>query len=168
MTKITDLYTKEDDIYTCKMCKKTSTHASTMHYHIANTHIEEKPFNCAHCKKGFTQKGLYMKHLAHKHPDTTQSITKNPYTGVYYHCGGCDHTSTTKGNCLIHYTRTHALWVPAYSSTAACTGCTKLFTSSTAYLHHALYCFPLPGKKEEKEIIETIEARTAPPTLRPL
>jgi len=161
MTKITDLYTKEKDLYICNECKKTTTYASTMHYHIASAHIEEKPYNCSECKKGFVQKSLYEKHKLSVHPSRMDIVT-------YYQCGGCDHTSTTKGNSLIHYTRTHASWVPAYKKDSECTGCKKVFASSTAYLHHALYCFPLPGKKEEKEIAESIEANTAPPTLLPL
>jgi len=153
MTNITERYTVTDGIYTCKECGKTTTYASTMHYHIASRHIKEKPYNCSDCKKGFVQRSLYEKHLAVAHSDTT----RNRYVGVYYQCSGCSHTSTTKGNCLIHYTRTHASWIPAYKKDSECTGCKKIFTSSTAYLYHAINCFPIP------ELISV--ANTAPRAL---
>ena len=162
MTKITDLYIRENGLYTCKTCKKVTTYASTMHYHIANSHLEEKSYKCIPCEKGFVQKGLYLKHLALMHPDSPHpsATEKNPYAGTHYQCGGCDHTSTTKGNCLIHYARTHASWIPAYKKDSSCTGCDTPFASSTAYLHHAIYCFPVPGKTEENEIAKTVEVRT--------
>ena len=147
MTEITKHYTKTDDTYSCKLCKKVTTYASTMHYHIATNHLETKPYNCTICKKGFVQRSLYEKHLT-KHVETRPASYKEPS----YHCCRCSHTTTTMGNCLIHYARTHADWIPAYKEDTSCTNCKKICSSSTAYLYHAIQCIPAPSKEIEAEI----------------
>jgi hypothetical protein len=147
MTEITKHYTKEGDTYSCKLCKKITTYASTMHYHIATKHLEEKPYNCTVCKKGFVQKSLYEMHLT-KHIETRPASYKEPI----YHCCRCSHTTTTKGNCLIHYARSHADWIPAYKEETPCKECDRIFPSSTAYLYHTIQCIPAPSKTIKEEI----------------
>jgi hypothetical protein len=162
-----DLYislNEERSSYLCIECNKVSSNQSTMYYHVMKDHLKTCKFECNHCATNFLQKSLYLKHLATVHPKTPHpsKTEKNPYVGIAYQCGGCEHTSTTKGNCLIHYARTHASWIPVYKKKESCTGCKLVFASSTAYLHHALQCFPVPeDKKKELELIS--EVKTAPP-----
>jgi len=162
-----DLYislNEERSSYLCIECNKVSSNQSTMYYHVMKDHLKTCKFECNYCATTFLQKSLYLKHLATVHPKTPHpsKTEKNPYVGIAYQCGGCEHTSTTKGNCLIHYARTHASWIPVYKKKESCTGCKLVFASSTAYLHHALQCFPVPeDKKKELELIS--EVKTAPP-----
>jgi hypothetical protein len=57
-----------------------------------------------------------------------------------------------KANLLIHIGRKHgAGWIPAPAMTkdddvkgCECSGCTRPFSSATAYYYHAIQCFAAP------------------------
>ena len=137
-----------DGHFVCPDCGKVTEKQNTMYYHIKKNHTNDMPFKCDKCvgTPRFLQKSAYLHHCAQIHPTTTTTETDketNPYVGVSFSCpaAGCDHSTHTKANILIHYARTHCKeWIPAYSKSATCAGCSKTFASSSAYLYHALNC----------------------------
>lgn len=134
--------------FVCPHCSKVEEKQNTMYYHIKSVHEQDFPFECALCteeKPRFLQRCSWLHHLATHHPDSPHpsATERNPYAGVSFACPstGCEHTSHTKANTIIHYARTHCKdWIPAYTKGTNCTGCKKSFASSSAYLYHASSC----------------------------
>jgi len=153
---IVDKYVRnEDGHFVCPHCEKVEEKQNTMYYHIKSIHEMDFPFLCRLCKNEadehprFLQKCGWYHHLATLHPENPHpSLTeRNPYANVRYVCPTCEHASHTKANVLIHYARNHCKeWIPTFTrdiKTTGCTGCTRLFESSSAYLYHALNCAEL-------------------------
>jgi hypothetical protein len=129
--------------YVCPDCGKVTEKQNTMYYHMKKNHARDLPFECTKCESHprFLQKSSYLHHVATHHPEDAKTDETNPYAGVSFACPGCEHTTHTKANMLIHYARTHCKeWIPPYSKYACCEGCSKTFASSSAYLYHAITC----------------------------
>jgi hypothetical protein len=129
--------------FVCPHCDKLTDKQNTMYYHIKKIHDKDLPFECKLCTTNpkFLQKSGYLHHMATIHSDS-QSEEENPYAGISFSCPDCKHTTHTKANMIIHYARTHCKeWVPAFTKETPCTGCSKAFASSSAYLYHSLGCF---------------------------
>lgn len=136
----------EDGRFQCPHCEKITEKQNTMYYHVKKNHTEDLPYQCKKCAgcPRFLQKGSYLLHLAAIHPeDAHDGETKNPYAGVSYTCPseGCDHSSHTKANVLIHFARSHCkAWIPGFTKGSSCAACSKEFNSSSAYLYHCIGC----------------------------
>ena len=147
--------------FVCSHCPKICAKQNTMYYHIKKNHTDDAPFKCEKCvgTPRFLQKSAYLHHCAQVHPETAKE-EPNPYAGVAFSCPavGCEHSTHTKANILIHYARTHCKeWIPGYSKSAACAGCSKTFASSSAYLYHALTCLKASAPADYSSIISRIK-----------
>jgi hypothetical protein len=155
-------YTRNaDGLFVCPHCKIVKNKQNTMYYHIKREHEEDLPFTCAKCptETKFLQKSSYLHHLATHHPEDPHpsESEKNMYAAVEYPCSACDHISHTKANTRIHFARTHSDWVPAYSKQSPCSGCSKQFQSSSAYLYHALQCFAHRASADQLNMLSRIK-----------
>lgn len=133
--------------FVCPHCSVVKEKQNTMYYHIKKNHEKDFPFECTHCDTHpkFLQKSAYLHHLATMHADIPDPEgEKNPYAGIEFSCpsDGCEHTTHTKANMMIHYIRNHCKdWIPSFAKGAACTCCKGEFGSSSAYYYHAAQCF---------------------------
>lgn len=150
--------------FVCPHCPKVCEKQNTMYYHIKKNHTNDLPFKCEKCvgTPRFLQKSAYLHHCAQVHPEAAagDAESTNPYVGVSVSCPatGCGHSTHTKANLLIHYARNHCKeWIPAYSKSAACTGCSKTFASSSAYLYHALTCLKSAAPADYASMISRIK-----------
>jgi len=158
-------YVKDaDGKYMCPHCPVKEVNQNTMFYHIKGIHEKDFPFECAHCPQEtrFLQRCSWLHHLATKHPKTPHpSDTElNPYAGKKIACpvSSCDLKSHMKGNVLIHYARTHCKeWIPGFTKGKACEGCSKVYGSSSAYLHHAMKCFQSRAPPTHANILSLIK-----------
>lgn len=135
-----------DNHFVCPYCGIVETKQNTMLYHIESKHENKFRFECTKCADTprFLQRCTYLHHLATVHPEDPHisADEKNPYAGIAFVCDECEHSTHTKANMMIHYARNHAKdWIPAFVKGAPCTGCSKYFASSSAYLYHACTCF---------------------------
>lgn len=148
--------------FVCPHCPKVCEKQNTMYYHIKKNHTNDLPYKCEKCvgTPRFLQKSAYLHHCARVHPEISSTDSeKNPYAGVTVACPatGCSHSTHTKANILIHYARNHCKeWIPAYSKSAACAGCSKTFASSSAYLYHALTCLKSAAPADYASMISRI------------
>lgn len=151
--------------FQCPHCPKVCEKQNTMYYHVKKNHLNDLPFECKMCGPDtrFLQKSAYLRHMATVHrdvivedaptsavapvaapvaPASTATTEKNPYVGVEFKCTECAHTTHTKANMTIHYTRCHCHGVvPVYDKTGPCKRCERTFASSSAYYYHAGTCF---------------------------
>jgi len=166
-------YVKNNDgNYVCPHngCGKITMNQNTMHYHIMS-HNDKLPFQCNRCTNTpqFKQRGAYLNHLATRHADNIKltekekevlgGITENPAVAISFKCphAGCNQTTKTKANMLIHYVRTHAKdWIPPYIRGAECTRCHHNYSSSSAYLYHTITCFRPLASPAQLNIISRI------------
>ena len=151
-----------DGHFVCPHCNVVKAKQNTMLYHIEKKHDEKVRFECKRCTEvqKFLQKCTYLHHLAAVHPDSPHPSDeeKNPYANVYHTCPSCDHKTHTKGNALIHFARVHCeKWVPAFVKNEACKGCAKVYSSSTAYLHHAANCFKGNAPADQLKMLSRIK-----------
>ena len=155
-------YTRNNDgHFVCPHCNVIKKKQNTMHYHIKRNHEQDLPFECKKCNDTpkFLQKSSYLHHLATIHPDNPHpnDVEKNQYAAVEYSCPLCDHKTHTKANTQIHYARTHCVdWIPSYVKSEQCSGCQKVFQSSSAYLYHALGCLKMNAPPDHSNIISRI------------
>lgn len=153
--------------FQCPHCPKICEKQNTMYYHVKKNHLNDLPFECKVCGPDtrFLQKSAYLRHMATVHrdeipiaaappaaapvaavaapvPAPVPVAEKNPYVGVEFKCTECAHTTHTKANMTIHYTRCHCHGtVPVYDKTGPCKRCSRTFASSSAYYYHAGTCF---------------------------
>jgi hypothetical protein len=152
-----------DGQFQCPHCPKICEKQNTMYYHVKKNHLNDLPHECKICGPDtrFLQKSAYLRHMATVHRDVVPAPTaapqapapapavaapvvpeKNPYVGVEFKCTECDHTTHTKANMTIHYTRCHCHGtVPVYDKTGPCKRCERTFASSSAYYYHVGTCF---------------------------
>jgi|UniRef100_A0A6C0LMA3 hypothetical protein len=162
-----------DGDYVCPHngCGKIAQKQNTMHYHIMKNHSTKLPFECNRCENRpqFLQRCGFMNHLATKHADTPKltekekeilgGVTENPVISISFKCPhtGCNQSTKTKSNMLIHYARTHATeWIPAYVRGVECTNCNVNYSSSSAYLYHSITCFRDFASVDQLNIISRI------------
>lgn len=162
-----------DGDYVCPHngCGKIAQKQNTMHYHIMKNHSTKLPFECNRCENRpqFLQRCGFMNHLATKHADTPKltekekeilgGVTENPVISISFKCPhtGCNQSTKTKSNMLIHYARTHATeWIPAYVRGVECTNCNEHYSSSSAYLYHSITCFRDFASIDQLNIISRI------------
>jgi hypothetical protein len=117
---------------------------STMHYHI-KTHVKKETgvgkYACDQCDKAFIQKSGLTQHVLQIH-------TENAPTWACPH-PSCDHAARSKANIMIHFSRSHCDdWIPRYSKSQECSGCSKTFQSAGAYYYHAVGCCTVPESVE--------------------
>ncbi len=149
--------------FVCPHCGITEKHQNTMLYHIESKHELKYRYACTQCPEPsrFLQKCTYLHHLATVHPDNPHPSEKetNMYAGAEYACPDpeCTHSTHTKANMRIHYARTHAkAWIPSYAKGKSCTGCSKPFASSSAYLYHSTECFKKDAPAEDLALLARI------------
>lgn len=153
----------ETGLFQCPHCNKQCEKQNTMYYHIKKNHSEDFKYVCEYCDpsdpKKFVQKSAYQQHVANCHYERikhSNSGVDNPYIGVQKHCPSCDHCTNTKANLLVHYARSHCKdWIPPYNKDVPCKGCGKDFSSSTAYLYHAIQCMK-PINADQARLISQI------------
>jgi hypothetical protein len=158
-------YVKDaDGKYVCPHCPVKEVNQNPMFYHIKGVHEKDFPFECAHCptETRFLQRCSWLHHLATKHPKTPHpsETDLNPYAGKDYACpaASCELKSHMKGNVLIHYARTHCKdWIPAFAKKTPCEGCSKTYSSSSAYLHHAMKCFKKRAPEDHAKTLSLIK-----------
>jgi hypothetical protein len=153
-----------DGHFVCPHCEKVTEKQNTMYYHIKKNHTKDLPFECKKCDgcPRFLQKSSYLHHLATIHPEEAKmtEVGENPYAGVSVACpaAGCDHSTHTKANLLIHYARSHCkAWIPSYSKGSSCGACKKEFNSSSAYLYHTISCMLSSAPADQATIISRIK-----------
>jgi hypothetical protein len=162
--QITSKYIRNElNHFVCPHCGITEKHQNTMLYHIESKHEMKFRFECTQCDDTpkFLQKCTYLHHLATVHPENPHPSEKekNMYAGLEFKCPDpeCTHSTHTKANLRIHFARTHAKsWIPSYSKTKACTGCSKKFASSSAYLYHSTECFKKDASSEHLTMLSRI------------
>jgi len=123
-----------------------------MFYHI-RTHFSTREYACTECDKSFIQKCGLDQHLLQAH-GAGKTLFMCP-------CPGCEHTSKTKNNTVIHIARKHSeAWIPRAETSGenVCGNCSKVCGSATAYYYHATTCYgrQLP---ELKTLIASIVIR---------
>lgn len=152
-----------DGHFVCPDCGKVTEKQNTMYYHIKKNHTKDLPFECKKCSDAprFLQKSSYLHHLATLHPeDATADCGSNPYAGVSFGCvfEGCDHSTHTKANLLIHIARSHCKsWIPTFAKGSSCGGCKKEFNSSSAYLYHSIGCLAKSAPSDHASMISRIK-----------
>jgi predicted RNA-binding Zn-ribbon protein involved in translation (DUF1610 family) len=154
----------EFNMFVCPHCGITEKHQNTMLYHIESKHEMKHRFECTRCydTPKFLQKCTYLHHLATVHPDDPHPNEKetNMYAGMKFRCPEpeCMHSTHTKANLRIHFARTHAKsWIPSYVKGKTCTGCSKHFASSSAYLYHSTECFKASASSEHLTMLAQIQ-----------
>lgn len=139
--------------FVCPDCGVTKTRQNTMFYHMKK-HAGILNHVCGVCSKGFIQKSGLVQHMIQAHPDEAATV------GVIapeLSCPCCDHTCRVKSNLQIHIARKHGCgWVPPVTGAATCTGCSKAFSSATAYYYHATTCFRGSAPPEISLALDTI------------
>jgi hypothetical protein len=153
-----------DGHFVCPHCAKVTEKQNTMYYHIKKNHTKDLPFECTRCDDHprFLQKSSYLHHLATIHPDSAKATEhgENPYAGVSYSCPDscCTHSTHTKANLLIHYARTHCkTWIPSFTKGSTCSGCSKEFNSSSAFLYHSISCLIGSAPADQATMISRIK-----------
>lgn len=153
-----------DNHFVCPHCGIVEKHQNTMLYHIESKHEMKFRFECTRCDDTpkFLQKCSYLRHLAAIHPEDPHPSDSetNMYANIHFKCPDpeCTHTSQTKANMRIHFARTHAKsWIPSYSKNKECTGCSKSFASSSAYLYHSTECFKADAPKDQLMMLSRIK-----------
>ena len=139
----------------CDRCsfkpKATPTHPngnpSTLHYHMKK-HEGDFGFVCEICKHGFLHKVSLETHMASRHPDSMTQKDVNTYSCC---ADGCDFTSLTKSNLIIHFMRKHCSeevkknMIPVEGEDKKkeiqCRCCQNNFKSGTAFHYHIAKCF---------------------------
>lgn len=127
---------------------------STMHYHLKRHQIQKAAENnknnqghtCKACNKVFLQKQNLELHIKSRHPELLiDSQTKN--SRVCCPFDGCEFSSITKGNCIIHCLRVHyqeeisqIMVIKPETKTIECSECDKEFNSSTSFYYHCKKC----------------------------
>jgi hypothetical protein len=156
----------EDNHFVCPHCGIVEKHQNTMLYHIESKHEMKFRFECTQCPgpdtPKFLQKCTYLRHLAAIHPTNPHpsETEKNMYADICFKCPDpeCSHSTQTKANMRIHFARSHAKhWIPSYVKNKGCTGCSKVFASSSAYLYHATECFKAEAPSDQLMMLSLIK-----------
>ena len=153
----------ENGLFTCPHCDYKKSNQSTMHYHMKK-HQEELTHQCKLCKKGFLQKQTLDLHMRSKHPEHTKTKGED---AKKFKCpfDGCEFSSLTKGNCIIHCLRIHyreemeeIMQVHDETKTITCTECDQEFHNSCSFYYHAKQCFPFDTTDEKYNHVKTLLA----------
>ncbi len=143
MTTVKMTYLRnEAGAFVCPTCGIVKERQNTMFYHMKK-HAGVLDHVCAEpgCGKAFIQKAGLQQHMMQAHPAEGATI---------WNCPCCDHTCKMKANLIIHIGRRHGTgWIPA-AEEGICTGCSKQFSSATAYYYHAVQCFDAPENMKAK------------------
>ena len=138
-------YKNEEGGFVCPHCNIVKRNQSTMHYHMKK-HEEQDTHVCKICKKGFLQKQTLELHMRSKHE---KEIDKK------FKCTICEFSSLTKGNCVIHFLRTHyqeetdSIMVRD-GKVINCNNCEKNFNSSSSFYYHCKDCIDFKDDKFDK------------------
>lgn len=146
----------EDGHFVCPTCGIVKEKQNTMYYHMKR-HEKELPHACKFCKKGFLQKQTLDLHIKSKHSSTTDKDYECPFDG-------CEFSSHTKGNCKIHFFRTHCseeldelLLVDKDNEIISCIACDREFKSLGLFYYHCGDCLgTLPEDDPRYDALKTI------------
>ncbi len=153
-------YTKnEEGLFVCPHCDYKKSNQSSMHYHMKK-HEEQLSHICKTCKKGFLQKQTLDLHIRSKHPELAKTSDSKKFKCPF---DGCDFTSMTKGNCVIHCLRIHfqeeireIMNVDEETKTIECTKCEQEFNSSCSFYYHTKQCLPMNNTGEKYKKIKDL------------
>jgi DNA-directed RNA polymerase subunit RPC12/RpoP len=139
----------ENGDFTCPHCPIVipGNKQSTMHYHLKRHELDntakDTSYTCKECKKSFLQKQTLELHMKSKHAELLEEDT----TKIQCPHEGCEFTSLTKGNCIIHFLRIHyneeikkCMTVHKETKTMECHECGKDFTNASSFYYHCKDC----------------------------
>ncbi len=120
---------KEDGLYHCPKCEKTSKCGSTIKNHFNNVHVKERNFKCSQCDFSAKTAVVLDNHVRQVHNHEKRHYCKICRKG-YFHKNDYMHHMTTHGP--------KGLGEPSSKADGffPCHVCSQIFTSSIARTHH--------------------------------
>lgn len=136
----------EEGQFVCPHCNSVKKNQSTMHYHMKK-HEEQVTHVCKLCKKGFLQRQTLELHMRSRHEKDLDKKFK---------CTFCEFSSLTKGNCVVHFLRTHYQEetdnvMDKDGKTVNCTKCEKNFNSLSSFYYHCKECIDFENDDKYKK-----------------
>ncbi|CAH1980897.1 unnamed protein product [Acanthoscelides obtectus] len=127
-------------IHECSECSFKTTVESYFEKHLVSIHNSPASsislFTCTHCSAGFKLKLTLDDHIVRKHPEFSESITRQ-----VYHCTQCTYKTVIKRELENHIPKKHSS-MKANNKRRTCTICNATFTRTRTLEDHILRTHP--------------------------